>query len=82
MLVHALLFLQVSALLAPTHHSCLLKKADTAEVDCPALEPGPDTEICSAGGSNSKCRWTLPLSSQLSPYGSSLGCSLETPYGI
>lgn len=28
------------------------------EVDCPALEPGPDMEICSAGGSNSKCRWT------------------------
>ena len=52
------------------------------EVDHPAFEPGPDMEICSVRGRISKCRWTPPLSRQLSPYGSSLGCSLETPYGI
>lgn len=53
------------------------------EEERPAFEPGPDMEICSVCSSSlPQCRWTPPLSSQLSPYGSSLGCSLETPYGI
>lgn len=42
------------------------------EVDGPALGQ-VQMEICLAEWQQLKCRWTLPLWNQLSPYGSSLG---------